>query len=258
MTRGAAEQTFDKLKAANSDPQLILINRHGRSEHWYEYLNNLDPSVTTILRAGWPKPALMYWGINTVSQWASENAAQVYAMAKESPEAAAAFMKQVPWSRRDKGGNVGSQVHAAYEDGLESSALSDELKPFLEGLHGWFKETGTEVISKEYCVWGDAAAGGYGGKVDILARHPQLGVGVLDIKTAEKGPYEDDHCQVAAYAEAEAGHPEQPVWGGLLHCRPEGTTLHLVDVPSSMEAFGAAYTVARYRGALKTPERGKT
>ena len=132
MTRSAAEQKFDDMKAEASLPKLVLINRYGRSEHWYEYDTNFDPSVTTILRAGWPKPALMYWGINSVAEWASVNAAQVFAMAKESPEAAAAFMKQVPWSKRDKGGNVGTQVHAAFEEGIEPSALSDELQPYLE------------------------------------------------------------------------------------------------------------------------------
>ena len=72
MTRSAAEQKFDKL----TKPRLVIIHRYGRKEHWYEYGTNFSPSVTGILRAGWPKPALVGWGIKTVAEWAANNATQ--------------------------------------------------------------------------------------------------------------------------------------------------------------------------------------
>lgn len=238
----------------SESPQLMIVNRRGRGEHWYTYKEHIDPSVTTILRAGWPKPSLLYWGINSVARWAADNYSQVYAMGKASPDAVYEFARQVPWSHRDRKGDIGTQVHQAFEDEIPPEALGNEIRPYLEGLLGWFDETNSQVIGREFTVWGTCTAGGYGGKVDILIRHPQLGVGLIDIKTAEKGPYEDDHCQVSAYARAEAGLPERPVWAGILHCRPEATQLHIVEIDKGFDAFCAAYTIARYRGVLTQPE----
>lgn len=257
MARSEAERRFDEVKAEmDAGPRLVIVNRYGRSEHWYAYGNHFDPSVTTILRAGWPKPALLYWGINSVSKWAAENAGQVYAMAKTSEDAAYEFMRQVPWSQRDKAGDVGTEIHSlveAYPD-LAIDSLADNVRPYMAGFDRWMQDADASILDGEFPVWGECAAGGYGGKVDLLVSVPKLGVGLLDVKTAEKGPFEDDHTQVAAYARATAGLPQPVEWAGLLHCRPEGTTLHMVDIGPSFDAFCAAYAIAKFRGKLEKPE----
>ena len=189
----------------------------------------------------------MYWGINMVAEWAAENYQQVYKMGKASSEGAAAFMKQVPWSQRDRAGAVGTRIHSLIADGGKPTA---EEAPYLEGLQDWFKAEGVSELAHEYAVFSDNR---YGGTVDLMVEHPVLGTGVLDIKTG-KGIYEDAHAQIAAYAVAEHGHPFDVAWAGILHVTAEGTTLHMTDIDTSFVAFDAAHTIADYLGKLNPPK----
>jgi hypothetical protein len=59
--------------------------------------------VTTLIGKGLPKPALMYWSAKTVAEWVADNAPRSPTSSPSSAaaEPAVAFLKELPWQKRD-------------------------------------------------------------------------------------------------------------------------------------------------------------
>lgn len=227
-----------------TNPRNATTSRTGRTYTW----PGDDPaieyqSVTTILGAGVPKPALPNWAAKSVAEWAVDNVQQVVDIIEtEGKIEAVRILKGKPWSQRDKAADLGSRCHAAAEAyvlGQPMPEWEDDVKPymasfcaFLEDHKPTYELTEATVYNRKY---------GYAGTLDFIARiGDELTLG--DIKTG-KGVYGEVALQLAAYRYAEfIGLPdgtEAPVpevqGAAVLHLTPR--KYELVPVEADEAAF---------------------
>jgi hypothetical protein len=216
------------------------------------------PSVTSIIGATVPKPALVGWGIKTTAGAAVSEVDRLSAMVRaagddpcpcsarchdekvrcgsscEAIVSVLRWLKSAPYRDRDKAANVGTAVHAhaeAIANGLPS-VISDDVAPFVEGFERFLSDWHPEYIETEATVFSDEY--GYAGTLDAIARIPGLGVVLLDTKTSKSGVYPETALQLAAYeaadfigrndGETSDSMPEIEATA-VLHLRPEGYRL---------------------------------
>lgn len=215
--------------------------RAGRG-HIY-YLDGVKvPGVTTILGGGMPKPALIRWGINSVTDYViegleivddnrggeivsadnlvsdlrrlNERRAQtggtklsMRAPAGRLPKTnLGKLLAQTPYLARDEAANRGTEVHKhaqSIADGDE--ILVEDVPPELRGH------------VRQYIDWLDCfdvaeaqtevvvvnRTWRYMGQADLICDIPGIGRCLVDLKTGETGVYGEACVQVAMYASAE-------------------------------------------------------
>jgi hypothetical protein len=190
------------------------------------------PSVTSILGATVPKPALVGWAARTVAEWAVDHSSEWGDISDR--QAKVDLLKGSPYRDRDKAADVGTAVHAhaeAIANGYPST-VSDDVAPFVEGFERFLSDWHPEYIETEATVFSDEY--GYAGTLDAIARIPGLGVVLLDTKTSKSGVYPETALQLAAYeaadfigrndGETSDSMPEIEATA-VLHLRPEGYRL---------------------------------
>ena len=155
--------------------------------------------------------------------------ARVLALAQERAEAPRAF---------------GTAVHHYCEQMWTGDPVEvpEEYAGHVAAVAEWWTSERVELVAAERMCWADADGFGGGpmaGRMDLLLRHPLLGLGLLDLKTWAVGssgqPRLDEWAfQLAAYAAMdwlvdEAGE-DQPFprvdWCGVLHVGPPGADLY--------------------------------
>ena len=103
-----------------------------------------------------------------------------------------------------KAAEIGTAVHQAVHFYLKGQTEMFDVpgvpgqiafSAFLE----WWKDSGLKAVRMEQPVWDKQD--GYAGTIDLIAEHPEKGLGVIDFKTS-KSVYDDHHLQVAAYLHA--------------------------------------------------------
>jgi hypothetical protein len=198
----------------------------------------------------------MYWSAKTVAEWVARNPSITDEMrALGGPGPLAAFLKEVPWQKRDDAGARGTEVHQLGEQlvhGVEV-ACADHILPYVEGYARWLDEWQAEPILSERMVanrehW-------YAGCFDLIARIDGT-VWLLDLKTAS-GVYGENALQTDAYRNAEFWQDddglEQPMPQierlGVLHVQPGETKL--VPLVSDGSAFRDFLKVAEVAKAAK-------
>ena len=190
--------------------------------------------VTTILQV-LNKPAIPRWAAKTVAEYVADNPDGVETLRQMGREPMVNALRGIPWEKRDKAADRGTELHLYAEDLLGGHPIelddNDPLLPVLENalqfLEDWQIEpilTEAPVASREH--W-------YAGTADLFAEytHPvtgKRGTGLFDWKSG-KGIYPEFAMQLNAYAFAEfAGldGDEAPVplvdsaYG--VHIRPDG------------------------------------
>ena len=81
--------------------------------HRYRLDGDWVPGVTTLIGKGLPKPALPYWAARTVAEWVVGNpdlTEEIKRLGGGRP--AVAFLKELPWHKRDEAAIRGTDVHA--------------------------------------------------------------------------------------------------------------------------------------------------
>lgn len=193
------------------------------------------PSVTTILGATMPKPALVGWAARTVAEYAVANQGAVSALLASGDERAAIdLLKGSPFRDRDRAADVGTRVHAVAEalaNGVSVPVVGTDVEPFLPHFLRFMEDWRPEYVETEATVFNTKA--GYAGTLDAIAvvgGHLTL----LDTKTG-KDVYPEVALQLAAYSDADCfiGRDDGETVDALprvtryavLHLRPDGYRL---------------------------------
>lgn len=133
--------------------------------------------------------------------WSSASAFETGQDFAKAVEAAMGTARQHQ-KQMQKAADIGTAVHAAVHDYLRGRDIIDLQAPAYTAFNAflsWWKESGLKAVRMEQPVWDKAD--GYAGTIDLIAEHPENGLGILDWKTS-KGIYDDHHLQVAAYLHA--------------------------------------------------------
>lgn len=162
----------------------------GQALKKYPGLPGSPPSVTAILGAVFPKPALSAWKIRTTAE-----------LARQYPdEPIHGLMDRHPGPG---GKNRGSRVHKAIEAALRDGDLPEleaEDQAMFKAFADWWGLCPFDVEAVEQTIWNPLL--GYAGTADAFLRDDS-GLLVADWKTCRELPAEPwpDHlAQLAAYA----------------------------------------------------------
>ncbi len=214
--------------------------------HRYTLDGRPIPSVTTLIKAGMPTPALTQWAARSVAEWVADNDVKVEQLRGLSRAAMVAELKQVPWTARDRAAVRGTDVHALAERLVKGEEVDvpDHLDGYVESYVRWLDEWDPHPVLVEAFVF--SRKHWYAGRLDLVAdiRGERW---LLDVKTAA-GVYPDNALQLAAYRGAEfyqdsdgsppyLAHDAVPEGTrlGVIHVRPDGADL--VPLDSSQEPW---------------------
>lgn len=180
--------------------------RFSPAAHRYRLDGRPVSGVTTLLKQGLPKPALMYWSARTVAEYVIENPERLDELRALGDGPAVAALKAVPWEKRDQAALKGTEIHALGERAVhgESVEVREDQEGHLQGYVEFLERFDVEPILTERHV--ASRRHWYAGTFDLILRFgrgPWAGRTVLaDLKTA-KGIYGETGLQTVAYACAE-------------------------------------------------------
>lgn len=220
--------------------------RSSGGKRFYDWKGERFWSVTTILGGGVPKPALMPWGIKMVAEGAVEavRSGALVPMVEQDPDAAVQFLKGLPWAKRDRAANLGTEIHAAIEILAQGKPWPDwplPIRPHMERFREWADQAQPEWLASEATVYSRTQA--YAGTLDFIAR---IDGAVLlgDVKTG-KAIYPETALQLSAYRHAEfMGLPDgseqpMPAVDGAIALHLTDTACEQVAVRADDEVFRA-------------------
>lgn len=184
------------------------------TSHRYRLDGKPVKSVTGIMSAGIPKPALSYWAANQAAAAASDWATALKSRAPEDrdwevssidPAALYDEWRKAPWAKRDEAAVRGTAVHDLAEHLVHGAEVDvpEHLAPFVEGYADFLDTWDVEPLLTEKSVASRSLW--YAGRFDLIASIPDLHDGapvMVDLKTSNN-VYPDTAIQCAAYALAD-------------------------------------------------------
>lgn len=207
--------------------------------HRYKLDGAWVPGVTTLIKKGLPKPALMYWSARTVAEWVADNEAGVEQLRTMGRGPMVQALKEIPWQQRDEKAARGTEVHKLAEAVArgEEVEVPEHIEGHVHGYVDWLDRERPEALWTERSV--ASRKWQYAGTFDLIGRFRGC-TWMLDVKTAS-GVYGDNALQLAAYANAELLVDEEgnevPLPGidrlGVLHVTESGTHLYPVTDPEA-------------------------
>jgi hypothetical protein len=185
----------------------ITRRNYGKGHSYYVDGTKFD-GVTTLIKDGVPKPALVYWSAKSVAEYVADNLDQVAGMAGMGRGSIVAALKEVPWTARDTAAAKGTEVHTLAEQVIrgEQVEVPEHLAGFVESAVRFLDEWKVEEFAVEATVahrrWR------YAGTADLFAAGTRPGTttpirAVWDWKTAASGIWPETALQLAAYRHAE-------------------------------------------------------
>lgn len=180
---------------------------YGRG-HGYKIDGQKVDGVTTLIKDGLPKPALMYWAARTVAEYVADADEQTLNTLRSlGRNGMVAALKETPWTKRDQAAAKGTEVHTYAErlaDGQEVE-VPEHIAGYVESCVAFLDDYDVRAIRLEAPV--GSRRWRYGGTADLLAdvRLPDgsRARAVLDYKTGASGIWPDVTLQLAAYRNAE-------------------------------------------------------
>jgi hypothetical protein len=182
----------------------MTIKRIDRGNtHWYTVDGKKADGVTTLLSKGLAKPWLGNWAAKMVAEHVADNLSEVAGMEPLGRDAIVAALKQTPWSKRDKAGARGTEVHKIAEKLThgEEVDVPDEIAGYVESCVRFLDEWKIEPIVTEVTV--ASRKWNYCGTLDLVGKLPDGRVLLADYKTSASGIYAETVLQQAAYRFAE-------------------------------------------------------
>lgn len=176
-------------------------------------------SVTTIMDAALPKPALVGWAARMVAEYAVANHSRLEALLQgvrlqkdgdarlvvsdpSAVDAAVDWLKGAPYRDKQRKADIGTAIHQRIEARILGTPMPEppeELAPRLAHFEAFERAFRPEWLLSEATVWNRTEA--YAGTLDWIARigrHVVLG----DTKSG-KDVYPEVAIQLAAYQRAE-------------------------------------------------------
>jgi hypothetical protein len=233
-----------------TSPKNATTSRSG--SRFYTWQNENYWSSTTVISGGVPKPALLPWGIKSVSEGAvmrRDALAAMFARCKTPDECTEGrfcqdcmetvrWLKGIPYATRDAAADLGTDIHTAVEAhslGRPMPPWADNVKPYMVGFEQFLVDYSPKFTATEASVYNRTQK--YAGTLDAIVTltlplREEPGTYVLDTKSG-KGVYSEVGLQLASYRHAEfiglpdgSEAPMPTVDGGLcLHLTPVGYRL---------------------------------
>lgn len=237
----------------------MTIKRINRGKgHSYEIDARRADGVTTLIRDGMPKPALINWAANTTAGYAVDNWDDLSAMPLSKR---LDVLKRARYVELDTAAKRGTEVHQLAErlshgDEIE---VPEELAGHVESAVKFLDEWKPEVVMTEAVV--ASRKWGYAGTFDLLMRLPDGRVVLADYKTSRSGIWGETALQLGAYANADvfldASGDEHPmsdlgITGGMaVWIRADGYDVYEVDLAQGFRIFQHVAWVARQAKGMK-------
>lgn len=232
---------------------------NGSRGHWYKIDGQKVDGVTTLIKDGIPKPALISWAAKSVAEYVADNMGAVTGMRDMGRDQIVNALKGVPWSNARTAAAKGTEVHALAEKAIHGEPVDvpEHLAGYVEGYIRFLDKHQVEPLIVEAVVghrrWS------YCGSLDMVARVDGE-VAIADIKTGS-GIYGETALQLAAYRFAEVyleNETEKPMVdlgitrGYAIWCRADGTDLIPVECGEGVfKIFTHVAYVARKAALLK-------
>lgn len=232
--------------------------------HRYKLDGQWVTGVTTLIKGGLPKDALMYWSARQVAEYVADHPEDVDALRRMGRGPMVQALKEVPWEKRDTAAVRGTEVHALAERLVADETV--DIPPHLDGyvqacvefLDVW--QPKTLLAERPVAHRGHRWAG----KFDYIGELPDGRIPIIDWKTTASGIWPETSLQLAAYSHAqfyvdEDGN-EQPLpaitdtWAVWL--RPDG--FDVVPVKGDDEAYKTFRHVAFVAAAAKQMKGSKS
>lgn len=181
---------------------------YGRG-HGYKIDGAKVDGVTTLIKDGLPKPALMYWSAKSVAEYVADADEQTLTTLRGlGRNGMVAALKEVPWHKRDTAAAKGTHVHSVAEKlgAGEEVDVPEEIAGYVESAVAFLNEYEVRPLTPLETALG-SRKWRYGGTADLIAE-VLLPTGervraVLDYKTAASGIWPDVSLQLAAYRNAD-------------------------------------------------------
>jgi hypothetical protein len=224
-----------------SNPANATTTQMGRI---YTWKGEQFPSVTTILGAAMPKPALKSWAAKMVAEYAFDHRSSWETLGRD---AAVDLLKREPLRMTTKAADLGSAVHAAAEAYAKRQAPPHwpaEIAPHMQQFARFVDDYHPRFRALEATVYNRSQ--GYAGTTDFIAEID--GLTLLGDTKSGKAIYPEVALQLAAYRNGEfVGRPDgseaaiPPLNGTVvLHLTP--TDYALREVRTDTEIYLAFLT----------------
>lgn len=242
-------------------PDPVVIGSRG-----YKTPDGEFQRVTRFLKVlGLGTDALVKWSANEERKACLEACANVFSEGVEGgpAEFAAAVEARIGPARQHqkiltKAAEIGTSIHEAIHQFLKGElglprgpqvALNDTATWALMAFEDWWRSAGLKAVRMEQPVW--SPEDGYAGTIDLVAEHPDDGMGVVDFKSS-KYIYDEHHLQVAAYMHAGRRHADLR-WAKVVRV-PKSTADPAFEVKDLGHMYDRVLTedqlMAAYRAAL--------
>lgn len=258
-----------------SAPRGSRQTSRGRLYEWRAAGSPLDAqpesfwSVTTIIKAGLPSPALTAWGMKAVAEFAAANHRVLSGMLSgvrivkgadgmqvvsdpDAVQGAIDWLKGAPYRERDRKANLGSALHEwaeAYALGRPHATPADAIAGHVESFQQFLDLWQPRYELTEATVYSRSES--FAGTLDAIAEIPGLGRVLLDYKTSSSGIYPEAALQLAMYRHAEfVGMPDgteapMPEVDGcvVVWVHGDGTPADVIPVIADEQVFRSALFV---------------
>jgi hypothetical protein len=159
----------------------------------------LYPSVTSILGI-LAKPGLEKWKLNQVAL-ATLRTPKADA---ESEDYWLGRVRAAAFDQVDRAASLGTSIHRALELAVAHEEYDPDLHVYVAPVLKWQREAGILVVEREVRLVNEEH--GFAGTADLMFRHGDNDIGILDYKTKKTVPgkpvhaYSEQAMQLAAYA----------------------------------------------------------
>jgi len=166
------------------------------------------PGVTSLIKGGYPAPALTYWAAKTVAEWVADNEDEVDRLRGMGRGPMVAALKETPWAQRDAAANRGTEVHALAEKLIAGEPVEtpEEIIGHVESCARFLDLWRPEPVLVEVSI--AHRAHWWAGRLDFLATLPDGRTVLFDWKTSRSGIFAETAFQLAAYSHAEFYAPD--------------------------------------------------
>lgn len=185
---------------------MTLTRRKHGTGHSYRLDDAPVTGVTSIIRAGLPAPALVWWAGRTVADFvANADEATLDSLRMVGTDAMIAALAKIPDQVRNEAAARGRAVHKLAErlskgERIDFEEIPSELHAHVEVVLAFLDEWGAVPVLTEAVVGSRQPR--YAGTLDLVADLPDGRRVLFDYKTAKR-IYPKDAVQLAAYRFAE-------------------------------------------------------